>query len=66
MRRRAASMRNWNMYSINSLNNIRRFFSVEFNDKVGNEDIFKPTICNKSLYEIVNDNEVTVANFIYL
>jgi hypothetical protein len=36
---------------------------LDFNDKVGREDIFEPTIWNKSLYEISNDNEVRVVNF---
>jgi hypothetical protein len=29
---------------------------VHFNDEVGREDIFKPTIVNENLYEISNDN----------
>jgi hypothetical protein len=32
---------------------------LDFNAKVGKEDIFKPTIGNKSLHEISNDNGVT-------
>jgi hypothetical protein len=28
----------------------------DFNAKVGREDIFKPTIGNGSLHEIINDN----------
>jgi hypothetical protein len=35
----------------------------DFNAKVGREDIFKPTIGNESLHEIVNDNGVRVVNF---
>jgi hypothetical protein len=37
----------------------------DFNAKVCREDIFKPTIGNKSLqvYEISNDNEVKIINF---
>jgi hypothetical protein len=35
----------------------------DFNAKVGREDIFKPTIGNKSLYEISNDNGVRLLNF---
>jgi hypothetical protein len=31
--------------------------------KVGREDIFKPTIVNKTLYEISNDNGIKVVNF---
>jgi hypothetical protein len=36
---------------------------VDFNSKVGREDIFKPTIGNKSLHKIINDNEVSIVNF---
>jgi hypothetical protein len=36
---------------------------VDFNVKVGREDIFKPTIGNKCLHEISNDNGVTAVNF---
>jgi hypothetical protein len=35
----------------------------DFNAKVGRENIFKPTTGNESLYEISNDNGVTVVNF---
>jgi hypothetical protein len=35
----------------------------DFSAKVGREDIFKPTIGNKSLHEISNDNGVRVINF---
>jgi hypothetical protein len=35
----------------------------DINAKVGREDIFKPTIGNKSLHEISNDNGVRVVNF---
>jgi hypothetical protein len=35
----------------------------DFNAKVGREDIFKPTIGNESLNEIINDNRVRVVNF---
>jgi endonuclease/exonuclease/phosphatase family metal-dependent hydrolase len=35
----------------------------DFNAKVGREDIFKPTIGNESLHEIINDNEVRLVNF---
>jgi hypothetical protein len=31
---------------------------LDFNPKVGKEDIFKPTIGNESLHEISNDNGV--------
>jgi hypothetical protein len=36
---------------------------LDFNAKVGREDIFKPTIGNESLNEISNDNEIRVVNF---
>jgi exonuclease III len=35
----------------------------DFNAKVGREGIFKPTIGNKSLHEISNDNRVRSVNF---
>jgi hypothetical protein len=35
----------------------------DFNAKVGRENIFKPTIGNKSLHEISNDSGVRVVNF---
>jgi hypothetical protein len=34
----------------------------DFNDKVGKEDIFKPTIGNESLHEISHDNGVRLVN----
>jgi hypothetical protein len=34
-----------------------------FSAKVGKEDIFKPTIGNKRLFEISNDNGVRLVNF---
>jgi hypothetical protein len=34
-----------------------------FNEKVGRENIFKPTIGNDSLHQYSNDNGVTVVNF---
>jgi hypothetical protein len=36
---------------------------LDFNAKVGREDIFKPTIGNESLHEISNDNGIRVVNF---
>jgi hypothetical protein len=36
---------------------------LDFNAKVGREDIFKQTICNESLHKISNDNGVKVVNF---
>jgi hypothetical protein len=35
----------------------------DFIEKVGREDIFKPTIGNENLHEIGNDNVVRVVNF---
>jgi exonuclease III len=35
----------------------------DFNAKVGRKNIFKPTIGNKSLHEISNDNGVRIVNF---
>jgi exonuclease III len=35
----------------------------DFNAKVDEEDIFKPTIGNESLYKICNNNEAGVVNF---
>ena len=36
---------------------------VDFNAKLGREDIFKPTIGNESLHDDSNDNGVRVVNF---
>jgi hypothetical protein len=36
---------------------------LDFSTKLGREDIFKPTIGNKSLHEISNDNGVRLVNF---
>jgi hypothetical protein len=36
---------------------------LDFNAKVGREDIFKLTIGNESLHKISNDNGVTLVNF---
>jgi len=38
----------------------------DFNAEVGREDVFKPTIGNESLHEIIIDNGVRVINFITL
>jgi hypothetical protein len=58
-------MRNWNEFSINSLNttenSIRRFQCQSRQGRHG--DIFKPTFGNQSLYEISNVNGVAVVNF---
>jgi hypothetical protein len=35
----------------------------DFNVKVGRENIFKPTIGNDSLHEIINDSGVRIVNF---
>jgi hypothetical protein len=35
----------------------------DFNGKVGRKDIFKPTIGNKNLHEISNDDGVRAVNF---
>ena len=35
----------------------------DFNEKVGRENIFKPTIGNDSLHRDSNDNGVRIANF---
>jgi hypothetical protein len=35
----------------------------DFSTKVGREDIFKPTIWNEGLQEIINNNGVRVVNF---
>jgi hypothetical protein len=35
----------------------------DFNAEVGKEDIFKPTIGNKSLHEMSDDNGLRVLNF---
>jgi hypothetical protein len=53
-------MRNQNMYSISSH---MKTLLDDFNAKVDRQNIFKPTIRNESLYEISNDNGVTVVNF---
>jgi hypothetical protein len=37
---------------------------LDFNGKVGREDIFRPTIGNENLHEISNDNAVIVVNFV--
>jgi hypothetical protein len=39
-----------------------KIFLGVFNEKVGREDIFKPTIVNESFHEIINDNGVRVVN----
>jgi hypothetical protein len=36
---------------------------LDFNEKVGRQNIFKPTIENKSLHKDSNDNGVGIVNF---
>jgi hypothetical protein len=36
---------------------------LDFNEKLGRKDTFKPTICNESLHEDSNGNGVRVVNF---
>ena len=38
----------------------------DFNPKVGEQNIFKPTIANESLHQDSNDNWVTIVNFVAL
>ena len=38
----------------------------DFNVKVGRENIFKPTIGNKSLHQDSNDNGVRIVNFAHI
>jgi len=35
----------------------------EFNEKVGRENVFKPTIGNESLHQDSNDDDVSTVNF---
>jgi hypothetical protein len=37
---------------------------LDFNAKIGKEDIFKPTLGNESLREINKDNGVRVVSFV--
>jgi hypothetical protein len=39
-----------------------KILSADFNEKSGREDIFKPTIGNKSLHQVRNDNRVRTVN----
>jgi hypothetical protein len=41
----------------------KKMLSGDFSAKIGREDIFKPTVWNKSLHEICNDDGVRVVNF---
>jgi hypothetical protein len=55
-------MRNYNVYSINSLNHVTILFG-DLSAKIGMENVFTPTTGNESLHEISNDNGVRVVNF---
>jgi hypothetical protein len=41
----------------------RKTLLGDFNAKVGREDIFKPTVCNKGIHKVSNDNGIRVVNF---
>jgi hypothetical protein len=60
---RIDSTRNLNMCLINCLKYHMKLLLGNFNDKVGREEIFKLTIGNESLHEIINDNEIRYVNF---
>jgi hypothetical protein len=55
-------MRNYNVYLINSLNNMENSLGY-FSAEQAIEPILKPTIRSENLYEIFNDNGVRVVNF---
>ena len=40
-----------------------KILSGDFNAKVGQENIFKPTAENESLHQVSNDNGVKITNF---
>jgi DNA-directed RNA polymerase subunit L len=46
-----------------SLKYHKKILLADFSAKVGKEDVFKPTIGNESLQEILNDNGVRAVNF---
>jgi hypothetical protein len=48
---------------LHSMTQISCPFSLDFNAKVGRQDIFKPKIGNESSHEIDADNGVRVLNF---
>jgi hypothetical protein len=54
-------MRNWNVYSINSLKH--KIFINKFQCQSRQRRKIKPAIGNISLLEIINDNVVEVVNF---
>ena len=41
-----------------------KFMLGDCNEKLGREDIFRPTIGNESLYQDNNDNDVRIVNFV--
>jgi hypothetical protein len=51
------------VFSINSPKNHTKISLRDFNENVTIEDIFRPAIGNRSIYEIINDNRVTVTKF---
>jgi hypothetical protein len=38
-----------------------KIMSGDFTAKLDKEDIFKPTVWNESLQEVINDNEIRVS-----
>jgi hypothetical protein len=40
-----------------------KILSGNFNEKLGREDILKPTIGNESIHQVSNDNDVRIVNF---
>jgi hypothetical protein len=59
---RTGSTKNYNFYSVNSLNATWILFG-DFNTKIGRVDSFKTTIGNECLHEICNDNGIRVEHF---
>jgi hypothetical protein len=57
---RTASVKNWNVCLINSVNSIRKFC---FQNRQGSHFNFKPIIGNESLHEISNDDGVRLVSF---
>jgi hypothetical protein len=56
-------MRNWNICSINSLNNMNILLGA-LNAKIDRKDIFKLTIGNKNIHKISNNGTVTSINIL--
>jgi hypothetical protein len=52
------------MYSVSSLKYHMKILLGDFNARVNSEDIFKQTIGNGSLHEIINDNGVRVLEYL--